>query len=197
MIRAVSNEKDSVAIAEDETLGAWKLAAGLDPAGRPPSLLFCDNETNAKQLFGVASETPYPKDGVNDHVVHGAATVNPERRGTKMACWYRVAVGAEETVELRLRLARDTPGRAIGLGEDFAQTHADRSREADEYYAALRPEGASDAEARIQAVVGASREIGASRLGRLHPPPRKDGSWRSSRLRPPTAFCPTGFVRRA
>ena len=149
VIRAVSDEKDSVAIAEDETLGAWKLAAGLDPAGRPPSLLFCDNETNAKQLFGVASETPYPKDGVNDHVVHGAATVNPERRGTKMACWYRVAVGAGETVELRLRLARDTPGRAIGLGEDFAQTHADRSREADEYYAALRPEGASDDEAMV------------------------------------------------
>ena len=149
VIRAVSNEKDSVAIAEDETLGAWKLAAGLDPAGRPPSLLFCDNETNAKRLFGVASETPYPKDGVNDHVVHGAATVNPERRGTKMACWYRVAVGAGETVELGLRLARDTPGRAIGLGEDFAQTHADRSREADEYYAALRPEGASDDEAMV------------------------------------------------
>ncbi len=120
--------------------------------------MFCDNETNIPKLFGGAASTPYPKDGVNDHVVNGAATVNPERRGTKMACWHRVTVGAGETVELRLRLARDTPGRAVDLGEDFEQTLADRSREADEYYAALRPEGTSDEEAMVmrQAFAGMS-----------------------------------------
>jgi hypothetical protein len=148
VIRDASSETGSVVIAEDERLGAWKLAAGPDPAGRPPSLLFCDNETNVPSLFGGAPSTPYPKDGVNDHVVSGAATVNPERRGTKMACWHRLAVGAGETVEIRLRLARDTPGRTMDLGEGFAQTQADRSREADEYYAALRPVGTSDDEAK-------------------------------------------------
>ena len=111
VIRDVSNETGSVVIAEDEALDAWKLAAGPDPAGRSPSLLFCDNETNLPKLFGGGASTPYPKDGVNDHVVNGAATVNPERRGTKMACWHRVTVGAGETVELRLRLAHDTPGK--------------------------------------------------------------------------------------
>ena len=97
VIRDASNETGSVVIAEDEKLGAWKLAAGPDPTGRPPTLLFCENETNVPKLFGGAASTPYPKDGVNDHVVNGAATVNPERRGTKMACWHRVAVGAGET----------------------------------------------------------------------------------------------------
>jgi hypothetical protein len=87
VLRDVSNETGSVVIAEDENLGAWKLAAGPDPTGRPPSLLFCDNETNLPKLFGGAAATPYPKDGVNDHVGNGAATVNPERSGTKMACW--------------------------------------------------------------------------------------------------------------
>ena len=140
-IREVSNETDSVVIAEDEKLGAWKLVAGPDPSGRSPSLLFCDNETNVPKVFGGAASTPYPKDGVNDHVVGGAATVNPERRGTKVACWHRITIGAGETTEIRLRLARDTPGRTIDLGEAFTQTQADRSREADEYYAALRPEG--------------------------------------------------------
>ncbi len=150
VIRDASNETNSLAIAEDGMVGAWKLVVGPDAAGRPPPLLFCENETNAQRLFGgAASQTPYPKDGINDHVVNGAATVSPERRGTKMACWYRVAVAAGETVELRLRLARDTPGRSIDLGENFAQTQADRSREADEYYAALRPEGASDEEAMV------------------------------------------------
>ena len=56
-------------IPEDEKLGAWKLAAGPDPTGRPPTLLFCDNETNVPKVFGGAASTPYPKDGVNDHVV--------------------------------------------------------------------------------------------------------------------------------
>ena len=71
-----------------------KVVAGSDPSGQPPMLLFCENETNVPKLFGAGASTPYPKDGVNDHVVNGAATVNPDRRGTKMACWYRVAVGA-------------------------------------------------------------------------------------------------------
>ena len=108
-------------------IGAWKLVAGPDPAGRPPTLLFCENESNIPKLFGGAASTPYPKDGVNDHVVNGAATVNPERRGTKMAFWHRVTVGAGETVELRLRLARDAPGRAVDLAEAFA-ANASRSK---------------------------------------------------------------------
>jgi Glycosyl hydrolase family 63 C-terminal domain len=156
VLRDASNGTDSLVIAEDDMLGAWKLAAGPDPTGHPPTLLFCENESNVPKLFGGPASTPYPKDGVNDHVVHGAATVNPERRGTKMACWYRVTVGAGETVELRLRLARDAPGRAIDLGAAFTQTQADRKREADEYYAALRPEGASEEDAMVmrQALAG-------------------------------------------
>jgi len=111
--------------------------------------LFCDNETNVPKVFGGAASTPYPKDGVNDHVVDGAATVNPERRGTKVARWHRITIGAGETTEIRLQLARDTPGRTMDLGEAFTQTQADRSREADEYYAALRLEGTNDEEAMV------------------------------------------------
>jgi hypothetical protein len=138
------------AIAEEESIGSLRLAAGSDPAGRSPSLLFCENETNLRLLYGgTAEQTPYPKDGINDHVIHGAATVNPAMQGTKMACWYRLRVAAGETVELRLRLARDVPGKAIDLAAGFEQIHADRSREADEYYATLTPYGASDDEAAV------------------------------------------------
>jgi hypothetical protein len=144
----MSDETASVVIAEDEKLGAWKFVAGPDPAGRPPTLLFCDNATNVPKVFGGAASTPYPEDGVNDHVVNGAATVNPEPRGTKMA-WHHIAIGVGETAEIRLRLVRDTPGRTIDLGDAFAQTQADRSREADEFYAALRLEGTNDGEAML------------------------------------------------
>ncbi|WP_024508144.1 hypothetical protein [Bradyrhizobium sp. ARR65] len=104
IIRATAETGDVGAIAEEELLGRWRFAAGADPAGKPPPLLFCENETDARYLYGVTAErTPYPKDGINDRVVHGAATVNPAKQGTKMACWYRLKVAAGETVELRLR----------------------------------------------------------------------------------------------
>jgi hypothetical protein len=133
------------AIANEELLGSWRFVAGPDPAGGPPSLLFCENETNARRLYGeTAAQLPYPKDGINDHVVHGAATVNPAQRGTKMACWYRVNVAAGARVEFGLRLARDVPGRTLDLGTGFEQVLI--QREADEYYATLAPEGSSDDE---------------------------------------------------
>ncbi|HLK44310.1 MAG TPA: glucosidase, partial [Thermoleophilia bacterium] len=50
-------------------------ALGAHAAAPPP--LMCDNETNAALLFGGVNRSAYPKDGIGDHVVHGAPTVNP------------------------------------------------------------------------------------------------------------------------
>jgi hypothetical protein len=75
-------------------LGALELTGGSGPDGAAPSLLFCENETNTARLFGAEPVTPYPKDGINDHVISGAATVNPGRTGTKCAFWYQVAARA-------------------------------------------------------------------------------------------------------
>src|SRR4051812_16376407 len=52
-----------------------------------PEVLFCENETNGARLFG-EPPTAAPKDGINDHVVSGAATVAADK-GTKAAFWYR------------------------------------------------------------------------------------------------------------
>jgi hypothetical protein len=35
-----------------------------------PELLFTENETNARRLFGIENRTPFVKDGINDHVVN-------------------------------------------------------------------------------------------------------------------------------
>ena len=75
-------------------LGALELLAGPGPDGTLPTAVFCENETNDQRLFGAAPLTPYPKDGINDHVVSGAATVNPERTGTKCSFWYQLTVAA-------------------------------------------------------------------------------------------------------
>ena len=117
---------------------------------RGPQLLFCENETNFAGLYGGEPVTPYPKDGINDHVVHGAATVNPVGTGTKCAFWYQVSVPAGQTAELRLRLRPAAAGgkqraraQADPLGKDFDQVMAQRKAEADEFYAELTPAGAS------------------------------------------------------
>ena len=115
--------------------------------------MFCENETNEQRLFGAAPLTPYPKDGINDHVVSGAATVNPDRAGTKAAFWYQLTVPAGETAELRLRLrqppAKAASGRRAPLGRQFDEVIAQRRAEADEFYAELTPAEASADEAMV------------------------------------------------
>jgi hypothetical protein len=133
------------------SLGELELLAAPEP-----ELVFCDNETNTQRLYGAAGRTPYPKDGINDHVVSGAATVNPDRRGTKCAAWYRVRVAPGETVELRLRLRPASATPEDALGGDFDRVVAARRAEADEFYAGRTPPAASADEALVmrQALAG-------------------------------------------
>jgi len=113
--------------------------------------LFCDNDTNLERLYGVPSPSRWPKDGINDHVVSGADTVNPERRGTKFAAWYRLNVDPGQTAQLRLRLRPEGsgPDAATALGADFTRVEAQRRDEADEFYAELTPPAASADEAAV------------------------------------------------
>jgi hypothetical protein len=126
-------------------LGELELIGGAGPSGGALELLFCENETNDQRLFGVPSKTPYPKDGINDHVVSGSATVNPDERGTKCAFWYRLTVGPGETEELRLRLrpVGSALDPAAAVGADFDQVVRQRKAEADEFYTELTPATAS------------------------------------------------------
>jgi hypothetical protein len=135
-------------------LGDYVLEVGPGPDGSRPTLLFCENETNLQRIDGVPSTTPYPKDGINDHVVGGAPTVNPDGTGTKAAAWYQVTVAAGGSGEIRLRLHRGGPkGAAPGdptaadsLGPAFEATMRRREADADEFYEDLRRESATDDE---------------------------------------------------
>lgn len=104
--------------------------------------LFCDNETNSERLFGSPGRSAYPKDGINDFLIDGSTTVNPEQVGTKCAIHHELLVQPGERQEIRVRLSggggEDTsgaPGR--GIGDDFTATVIARQREADEFYAEL------------------------------------------------------------
>ncbi len=120
-----------------------------------PDFLFCDNETNAERLYGTPGRSAFPKDGINDHVVHGAASVNPDRVGTKAAAHHVLSVPGGATHEIRIRLvAGAEPGEVAGPG--FDDVMSTRHGEADAYFAALTPAGMPAERAMVlrQAVAG-------------------------------------------
>jgi hypothetical protein len=120
--------------ADDAVLGPMTLSGS-----GTPEPLFCDNETNTRRLWNQPGPD-HPKDAINDHVVGGVATVNPQRTGTKAALWYQLDVSAGETTEIRLRLA---PKRRK-LGRSWQAALASREQEADAFYAALAPAATAD-----------------------------------------------------
>jgi len=139
---------------EHPTMGPLEFWAGDGPDGVTPTQLFCDNETNAVRLYGADEGPPFAKDGINDHVVNGSATVSPAQSGTKAAFWYRASVSPGATVEFRLRL-RPATGSQDGdeaealLGPAHERIAAARLAEADEFYRALNAPDATEDEARV------------------------------------------------
>jgi hypothetical protein len=114
----------------------------------PASLLFTENETNAKRLFGGQNRTPFVKDAIHNFIVRGqAGAVNPAKTGTKAAAHYRllVAPGKPEVVRLRLTpaapdaLDRTYAKGAGAFGKHFDEILQARRQEADEFYADVIP----------------------------------------------------------
>ena len=119
-----------------------------------PEFLFCHNETNITRLSGISAPGHHFKDGINDYVVNGeVAAVAPDRRGSKVAAYYRLSLPAGGCAQLRARLA--PADHAFGLS-DFDDIFDQRRAEADEFYAELQHD-ITDPDARLvqrQALAG-------------------------------------------
>jgi Mannosylglycerate hydrolase MGH1-like glycoside hydrolase domain/Glycosyl hydrolase family 63 C-terminal domain len=115
--------------------------------GGAPDVLFTENETNARRLYGSPDGPKYAKDGINDYIVHGdTGAVNPARVGTKAAAHYPVTIGAGETRVFKLRLTdlEIPPTNGDPCGASFDRVFAERKSEADEFYATVIPSNLSD-----------------------------------------------------
>jgi hypothetical protein len=54
-----------------------------------PKMLFTENDTNFKTLYGQENKQPFVKDGFHRHIVNGEKeAVNPAQTGTKCAAWF-------------------------------------------------------------------------------------------------------------
>ncbi|MEI6098384.1 MAG: glucosidase [Alphaproteobacteria bacterium] len=110
------------------------------------TLLFCENETNSRRLYG-GNCTQFPKDGINNHILHGESSVNPDKTGTKASALYRRVVPAGKSVTVILRLAQASGG--AGLGDAPEQLFSDRISEADAFYDNRIPADANEDQRRI------------------------------------------------
>ena len=129
--------------AHHATLGQYHLYGDGEP-----DALFCNNESNARRLWGVADASGYFKDGVDSRVVRGAlGAVNPTHTGTKAALWYEHTVPPGGSVEVRVRLTRAMPESPFA---NFDGCFALRRREADDYYAQLQRDLAGEDERLVQ-----------------------------------------------
>lgn len=121
-------------------LGRWTLCAEDQP-----ELLFTDNETNERQVFGSPNRHAYVKDAFHRRVVGAEQdAVNPAQQGTKAACWYRLEIPAGGSRSIRLRLFSHEEAPGDPLGQAFHQELQQRKSEADEFYAEIL-EGSSEA----------------------------------------------------
>jgi hypothetical protein len=165
--RLSANETGCLVI-EHQTLGGYHCHFEGEP-----DLLFCDNDTNVRRLYGSEAEG-YFKDAFHEYLVGGdSLSVNPQQNGTKAAGHYRFIVAAQGSIEVRLRLTyrdvliprvQDAQERGSSTCQggdqppfaDFASVLQQRRDEADAFYAELQRD-LPDVEARAiqrQALAG-------------------------------------------
>ncbi len=107
-----------------------------------PELLFTENETNSKLLFGAPNRTPFVKDAFSRAVVQGQRdAVNPEQKGTKAALHYTLTLPPKQSTTLRLRLTTEALQKPFGA---FDALFTKRQREADQFYRDLAPQNLPD-----------------------------------------------------
>ncbi len=117
---------------------------------RQPTLLFTENETNSRRLYGDRDGSRYVKDSFHDYVIHGQKdAVNPDQVGSKAAALYAISLppGGADTIHLRFTNQPDVSGMTSKV---FHEVFDRRIKAADEFYAELCPPHLSDDARHVQ-----------------------------------------------
>jgi hypothetical protein len=99
-----------------------------------PRLVFCENETDNRVLFGSANESATTKDGINDYVVNGISDAVDEIEGTKAAAHVSTTLQSGETVTVTVHFAATNTAPPPDHADAVL---AARQRESDEFYHAV------------------------------------------------------------
>ena len=110
-----------------------------DPAFK--GFLFTDNVTNHERFGTGRNASKHVKDAFHDHIVGAKkGAVNPKPHGTKAAPHYRLSIPVAGKVVVKLRLTMATEAKETPFA-DFDEVFGKRIAEADEFYAAIMPDG--------------------------------------------------------
>ncbi len=151
------SEPDCVVLLADDSTGVPPGNLGFQYRLNPRYLygeadglpLFTNNETNEQRVYGpwAASRSPYVKDAFHRQIVNAEEATNPERVGTKACLYYQRVVPAGGSTVLPLRLTDRLTAAPLDAVDEIV---ARRRAEADRFYAAVQPPGATEDEKLIQ-----------------------------------------------
>lgn len=113
-------------------------------------LLFTDNETNMKRVYGPYSNTTrkHFKDAFHEYVINdNKQAINPNDKGTKSCFHYKLNIPAKSSVVLRLRLSPEKLDDPLAKFDELVSL---RKKEADEFYNTVHPKSASEDEKLVQ-----------------------------------------------
>jgi hypothetical protein len=117
-------------LAQKDGMAEMRLTCDVDTP-----ILFCENETNVRRLFGMDGAGPF-KDGINDAVVTGDMSAVRQDVGSKAAFHRQIELPPHGSTCIRLRFCPaelDTAGFA-----DFDDIVARRHADADDFYNILQ-----------------------------------------------------------
>ena len=105
-----------------------------------PQLLFTDNESNLRRLFGVPNRGFYQKDAINDFIIKGHRyRLNPEQLGTKAAAYYDLDIPPGESAVVKLKFGDRLDSTVDHFGLPFDKVFRERIYEADDFYRDIIP----------------------------------------------------------
>ena len=119
-------------------------------------LLFTENETNFRKIYGSENISKHTKDGIGDYLINGNEdAVNAEQKGTYASAHYSFDIesGESKTVYLRLTGKDSADKQSFSSHKEFVEdcqnTFNERIKEADEFYDEIIPANLGDDEKNV------------------------------------------------
>jgi glycogen debranching enzyme len=110
----------------------------------PQEILFTENNTNTKKLFGIENLNPYVKDSFHSYLIDkDIGAVNPKKEGTKAALHYVLTIEPKKSSVIYLRLCQQK-GLTQPINQELYALFAKRKEEADLFYQKRTPFSLSD-----------------------------------------------------
>jgi hypothetical protein len=127
---------------DHEVHGISHFYVGRGPDSKFPTLLWTDNETNLKRLYGVENKSPCVKDAFHRYVINREMdAVSKSKQGTKVAAYYILNVPPQQEKHIYLRLTDDASKPAGDpFGSSFDSMFKTRLSEANSFYAKVIPQ---------------------------------------------------------